>query len=153
MILTFVSEQMEEQYKKVKSGGLKLKGEKKHKKHKKHKKRSHSGDRDGEGEAKKSKRDAAEDCRKHGGWWAVEKYHEISGPVAIQFPNGCYIKAMDNGKFVLGAPHGDGEPPCPEEVGYFNVRIHFKPFIKILMAMKCGEGKFSLKSGFDRFIR
>jgi len=129
---------MEDQYGKVKSGGLKLKGEKKHKKHKKHKKRSHSDERGEGGDAKKSKKDQAEDCRLHGGWWVAEKYHEITGPVALQFSNGCYIKAMDNGKFVLGAPHGEGEPPCPEE---------------ILMAMRCGEGKFSLKSGFDRFIR
>lgn len=41
----------------------------------------------------------------------------MTGPVAIQFPNGCYMKAMDNGKFVLGAPHGEGEGPEPEEVG------------------------------------
>ena len=26
------------------------------------------------------------------------------------------MKAMDNGKFVLGAPHGDGEGPDPEEI-------------------------------------
>lgn len=49
---------------------------------------------------------------------------------------------MDNGKFVLGAPHGDGEGPDPEE---------------ILMAMRIGGegggGKISLKSGFDRFLR
>ena len=48
------------------------------------------------------------------------------------------MRAMDNGKFVLGAPHGDGEPPSPEEV---------------LMAMKTGEGKISLKSGYDKFLR
>ena len=45
---------------------------------------------------------------------------------------------MDNGKFVLGAPHGDGDQPSPEE---------------ILMAMKCGEGKISLKSGYGKFLR
>jgi hypothetical protein len=37
---------MEANYGKVKSGALKLKGEKKHKKHKKSKKREHSGDRE-----------------------------------------------------------------------------------------------------------
>ena len=50
------------------------------------------------------------------------------------------MKAMDNGKFVLGAPHGDGEGPDPEE---------------IMMAMRVGGegggGKVSLKSGFDRY--
>ena len=66
----------------------------------------------------------------------------MTGPVAIQFPNNCYMKAMDNGKFVLGAPHGDGDGPDPEE---------------IMMAMRVGGegggGKVSLKSGFDRFIK
>ena len=37
---------MEVHYGKVKSGALKLKGEKKHKKHKKNKKREHSGERE-----------------------------------------------------------------------------------------------------------
>ena len=67
-------------------------------------------------EVKKRKRDMKEDCDKHGGWWVAEKIFEVSGPVAIQMANSCYVKAMDNGKFVLGPPHGDGEPPAPEEV-------------------------------------
>eukprot|EP00088_Acartia_fossae_P056194 TRINITY_DN653_c1_g1_i7.p1 TRINITY_DN653_c1_g1~~TRINITY_DN653_c1_g1_i7.p1 ORF type:complete len:237 (-),score=62.68 TRINITY_DN653_c1_g1_i7:440-1087(-) len=74
----------------------------------------------------------------HGGWWLAESYTHIVGPVALQFSNGAYIKALDNGKFVLGAPHGDGEGPDPEE---------------ILMSMKVGEGKISLKSGFDKYLR
>lgn len=136
---------MDAQFAKVKTGGggLRLKGEKvkKAKKHKKSKKREREGD-EGEDEVKKAKREFKADCDKHGGWWAAEKYHEVTGPVAIQFPNGCYMKAMDNGKFVLGAPHGEGEGPEPEE---------------ILMAMRVGGegggGKISLKSGYDRFVR
>ena len=46
---------------------------------------------------------------RNGGWWNVDSYTHIVGPVALQFANGAYIKALDNGKFVLGAPHGDGE--------------------------------------------
>jgi len=68
------------------------------------------------GSSQGSKKEFKEDSMKHGGWWACEKYHEVTGPVAIQFPNNCYMKAMDNGKFVLGAPHGDGEGPDPEEI-------------------------------------
>ena len=49
-------------YGKVKSGSLKLKGEKKHKKHKKSKKREHSGDRADVDEAKKRRREVKEDC-------------------------------------------------------------------------------------------
>ena len=68
----------------------------------------------------------------------AEKIFEVTGPVAIQFPNSSYVRAMDNGKFVLGAPHGDGEPPAPEEV---------------LMDLRSGDGKISLKSGFDKYLR
>ena len=100
---------MDQEFAKVKrgGGGLRLKGEKvkKAKKHKKSRKREHEEDGSVE-EAKKSKREVKEDMERHGGWWAAEKYHEVSGAVAIQFPNNCYMKAMDNGKFVLGAPHG-----------------------------------------------
>ena len=53
---------------------------------------------------------------RNGGWWLAESYGHISGPVAIQFPNGAYMKALDNGKFMLGAPHGDGE------VGLLDIR-------------------------------
>ena len=55
----------------------------------------------------------------------------MSGPLAIQFPTGCYMKAMDNGKFVLGPPHGDGEPPAPEEILMAlkaTIRYHIKPY-------------------------
>ena len=89
-------------------------------------------------EAKKTRRDMKEDCEKHGGWWAAEKIYEIAGPVAIQFPNSCFMRAMDNGKFMLGPPHGDGEAPAPEE---------------IMMALRSGDGKVSLKSEFDKYLR
>ena len=42
----FQNKQMDAHYQKVKSGALKLKGEKSHKKHKKSKKREHSANRD-----------------------------------------------------------------------------------------------------------
>ena len=42
------------------------------------------------------------------------------------------------GKFMLGPPHGDGEAPAPEE---------------IMMALRSGDGKVSLKSGFDKYLR
>jgi len=130
---------MEDTFKKVKGGALLLKGEKK-KKHKKHKKRERSGEREEKGEkrVKKSQDSFQEDMKLHDGWWLADSYAHIVGPVAMQFSNGAFIKALDNGKFVLGAPHGDGEGPEPEE---------------ILMAMKVGEGKISLKSGFDKYLR
>jgi len=131
---------MEDTFRKAKGGALLLKGEKK-KKHKKHKKREHSADRE-DGSSKKPKKSSEDnfqkDMKNNGGWWNAEIYSHIVGPVALQFPNSAYIKALDTGKFMLGAPHGDGQGPEPEE---------------ILMAMRIGEGKISLKSGFDKYLR
>lgn len=135
---------MEEHFRKVKSGALVLKGEKKKKK-KKHRKREreeegdmHEEEEQEEGTKRVKKMTGAEDCAKHGGWWVTDNYSQLSGPVALQFSNSSYIKALDNGKFVLGAPPEPGQGPQPEE---------------ILMAMKVGEGKISLKSGYDKYIR
>jgi len=130
---------MEANLNKVKKGALVLKGEKK-KKHKKKHKRDRSGERgeDGKRVKKDNKSDFTKDMELHGGWWTAENYHHIVGPVALQFYNGAYMKALDNGKFVLGAPHNEGQGPEPEE---------------ILMAMRVGEGKISLKSGFDKYLR
>jgi hypothetical protein len=43
-----------------------------------------------------------------GGWWSVENFGQISGTLAIEFGERCYIKALDNGLFVLGPPHDEG---------------------------------------------
>ena len=43
-----------------------------------------------------------------GGWWSVQNFSEISGTLAIEFGERCYIKALDNGLFVLGPPHDEG---------------------------------------------
>jgi len=134
---------MEDSFKRVKKGALVLKGEKR-KKHKKHKKRERSEDRgedggNGPSRSKRSKEQSfQDDMQKHGGWWTVDSYPHVVGPVALQFHNGTYMKALDNGKFFLGGLHDDKEGPEPEE---------------ILMAMKVGESKFSLKSGFDKYLR
>merc|ERR1719309_285619 len=76
--------------------------------------------------------------QQHGGWWRVDSYPHVVGPVALQFYNGAFMKALDNGKFFLGSVHDEKQGPEPEE---------------ILMAIKIGEGKFSLKSGFDKYLR
>lgn len=43
-----------------------------------------------------------------GGWWSVQNFSQISGALAIEFGERCYIKALDNGLFVLGPPHDEG---------------------------------------------
>jgi protein FRG1 len=74
---------------------------------------------------------------RHGGYWKVKTFDEITGHISIEFGNKTYIKALDNGKFILGPPHGDGEVPDPEE---------------ILTAIKVNETKIALKSGYGKFL-
>lgn len=38
----------------------------------------------------------------------MQNFSQISGALAIEFGERCYIKALDNGLFVLGPPHDEG---------------------------------------------
>ena len=96
---------------KVKSGKLKLKGEKK--KHKKEKKKKR--DKQEADDARKAKKAEMSDRAKHGGWWAATELKHVTGPVAIQL-KGSFVKSVDDGTFTIGAPHGDGEGPEAEEI-------------------------------------
>lgn len=78
------------------------------------------------------------DCIKHGNWWKATKIEDISGPVAIEFGNHCYVKALDNGLFTLGPPHNEGDGPSPEE---------------ILTAISINERKVAFKSGYNKYLR
>ncbi|CAH0719809.1 unnamed protein product, partial [Brenthis ino] len=117
---------MSDEYAAVKRGKLILKGDKPKAKKRKHKKKDKTED---------EKID--EDCIKHAGWWKIQKYEDITGSVAIEFGNNAYISALDNGLFTVGAPHGDGEGPSPEE---------------IFTAFPAGENKFALKSGYGKYL-
>ncbi|XP_065359616.1 protein FRG1 homolog [Calliphora vicina] len=124
---------MSSEYDKVKIGKLVLKGEKhkkskKRKKDKEHKEESH----------KKSKTQVDEDALQHGGWWQAKLATEITGPVAIQFGDRAYVKALDNGLFTLGPPHRDGEGPDPEE---------------IFTAFPINERKVTFKSGYGKYLK
>ncbi|XP_074650866.1 protein FRG1-like [Tubulanus polymorphus] len=127
---------MADAYDFAKPGKLKLKGHKSHKKHKKSKKRHHSGD-DGASSSKKSKRLDKKDIELHGGWWEVDKYDHITGPICIELSKMAYIQALDNGLFTVGAPHGDGEGPIQPE---------------ILTAIRVNDTKVALKSGYDKYL-
>lgn len=96
---------MSDVYGSIKTGKLKLKGEKKHKK--KSKKRDREKDEDRK-DAKKKRTQEREDMDKHGGWWAVKEFKHITGPIVIQM-KGCYVKSLDDGTFTLGPPHDDGK--------------------------------------------
>gem|GEM_PF-4287049 len=51
---------------------------------------------------------AEEDTVRHGGWWKAKSYEQMTGTVCIEFSMGMYVRALDNGLFTLGAPHGEG---------------------------------------------
>ena len=90
------------------SGKLKLKGEKKkqHKKDKKAKKRKAEADALGE-----SNKKFREDRARHGGWWSASSHSHITGPIAIEFDDHCYVKALDDGTFTVGTKHDEGGKP------------------------------------------
>lgn len=46
----------------------------------------------------------------------MARVEEIKGNVCIGFGDRCYVKALDNGLFTLGAPHAEDEGPAPEEI-------------------------------------
>ena len=79
-----------------------------------------------------------EDALKHGGWWKATKVSDISGNVALEFGKGTYIKALDNGLFTLGFPHGEGEGPSPEEM---------------FTAFPINNTKVSFKSGYGKYLK
>ena len=96
----------------VKSGKLKLKGEKKKKKKEKKRKRDKEEEED---DTKRRKKAEASDIAKHGGWWSATQFKYITGPIAIEL-KGSFVKSVDDGTFTIGAPHDDGEGPEPEEI-------------------------------------
>ncbi|XP_035226501.1 protein FRG1-like isoform X2 [Stegodyphus dumicola] len=79
-----------------------------------------------------------EDAAKHGGWWNVSIFKEITGSIAIEFQPHCYVKALDSGLFILGGPHVPGSGPDPEE---------------ILTAVPISDSKIALKSGYNKYLR
>ncbi|CAK5109957.1 unnamed protein product [Meloidogyne enterolobii] len=114
-------------------GVLKLKGKKQLFKSKKNTEKN----------AKASSSKVDEDADERGGWRRIENEAELKGGIDIAIEHGdfskCYLSAMDNGKFTLGARHVcHGEPPNPEE---------------ILSLIKCpDEPKISLKTGFGKYV-
>ncbi|KAK2142417.1 hypothetical protein LSH36_958g00085 [Paralvinella palmiformis] len=120
---------MTDSYSFVKGGKLKLKGkkDKSHKKHKKHRKR--------ERETVDEKCD--DDTLRHGDWWSVEQFDDITGSIAVELKPMVYMLAQDNGLFVTGPSHDIGEGPSPEE---------------ILIAVRVNDSKIAMKSGFDKYL-
>eukprot|EP00096_Caligus_rogercresseyi_P015486 TRINITY_DN7918_c0_g1_i1.p3 TRINITY_DN7918_c0_g1~~TRINITY_DN7918_c0_g1_i1.p3 ORF type:complete len:278 (+),score=69.55 TRINITY_DN7918_c0_g1_i1:56-889(+) len=134
---------MSDVYRGSKSGKLVLKGDesKSRKKSKKHKKEKRRAEEESGGSSKSERKrlrlEAVRDREVHGGWWPVSDFKHITGPVVLQFGS-LYVKSLDDGSFGLGAPHGDGEGPDPEE---------------ILLAVRINDSKVAFKSGYDKYLR
>ncbi|XP_029989924.1 protein FRG1 [Sphaeramia orbicularis] len=113
-----------DEYSRVKSTKLVLKGLNKGKKKKN----------------KDKKRKAADDEEKVdviAGWWSVSSFGEITGMVAIEMQNNAYVHALDTGLFTLGAPHKDDEGPDPPEQ---------------FTAVKLSDTRIALKSGYGKYL-
>lgn len=118
-----------EAYSVGKSGKLKLKGEssKKSKKDKKHKKRKLEDTKDDFNKA---------DEISHAGGWLVDSYEQITGTIFIEFKELMYMHGLDNGLFVLGAPHQPEERP---EVGELVTAV---PIDNKFIAFKSAYSKY-----------
>ncbi|XP_065567131.1 protein FRG1-like isoform X2 [Artemia franciscana] len=80
---------------------------------------------------------STDDSPLYDGWWEVKKINDLTGQIAIEFGNRCFVRALDNGLFILGPPHDEGEGPDPEEV---------------FTAFKISDTKITLKSGYGKYL-
>jgi protein FRG1 len=125
---------MSDAYSIAKTGGglkLKLKGEGSSKdKPKKSKKRK--------SESEKSSSDLKhQDEVNHGGGWLCENFDQITGSVFIELQEYMYMHGLENGLFVIGAPHDPTERPSMEEV---------------LTAIRADENHIALKSAHGQYL-
>jgi len=122
-------------YNKVKTSKLTFKGEKRKKKHKEKKHKSKKVKIDKE-EVERLKGLQA-DTDAHGGWWLVSNVEEFKGLIAVEMGSHCYMSAMDNGKFTLGAPRPEGQgPDLPEQ----------------LTGVVLSDTKVAFKTGFGKYL-
>jgi protein FRG1 len=126
---------MADAYSMAKSGGLKLKlkGESSSKSSSKKAKKRKS---EGSG-ADTSKNLELQDELNHAGGWLVENFQQITGPVFIEFQEFMYMHGLDNGVFVMGAPHEAGERPASEE---------------ILTAVRVDDSHVAFKSAYGNYL-
>jgi len=79
-----------------------------------------------------------EDTREHGGWWPIKNETDVKpGTIAIETAPYTYLMALDNGRFIVGAPHQSGEGPYPEEI-----MTLIKPPDSNYITFKTGYGKY-----------
>ena len=119
----------------AKGGKLKLKGESssKEKRHKSKKRKSEGG-----GEHGSRLTDAKlEDELNHAGGWIVESVQQCTGTVFVELKEYMYMHGLDNGLFVLGAPHEPTERPDVSE---------------LLTAVRIDDKHVAFKSAYGKYL-
>eukprot|EP00040_Diaphanoeca_grandis_P040206 m.261585 g.261585 ORF g.261585 m.261585 type:complete len:274 (-) comp42460_c0_seq1:104-925(-) len=119
-----------DEYGKVRSGSLKLKGQKKMKK---------KGKRTGSKKAAKTDFDDLE--IRHGQFWLVKTFEHMLGNVLLETHAGGYITALDDGSVTATLPRPpDNEPenmPEPQD---------------IVIMMKVNDSRVAFKTAYGRYI-
>lgn len=115
-------------YSGVRIGKLKLKGDKK-KKQKKNKRPRE--------EVEESTSVDLCDSEQHGNWFQVAKFEQFTGSICLEFSPYQYVRALDNGNLILGAPHSQGEGPDQEE---------------IFVAVRVSPTHVAIKSGYNKYL-
>lgn len=116
------------EYSGVRIGKLKLKGDKK-RKHRKHK-RSRE-------EAEVDSLVDVNDSERHGNWFEVNKFEQLTGSICLEFSPHQYVRALDNGNLILGAPHSEYEGPDQEE---------------IFVAVRVSPSQVAIKTGYNKYL-
>lgn len=113
-----------------KIGKLKLKGE--------------SNSRNKSKKSKKRKSDSLnyanfqkEDEKAHGGGWLIDNFDQIIGSIFIEFKEFMYMHGLENGVFVIGAPHTPGDSPDQNET---------------FTAIKIDENHIAIKSAYGKYL-
>lgn len=122
-----------EAYSVAKSGKLKLKGESSSHRHKHKSKKSSKKDKSSE------KIDpSVQDELNHAGAWLVENLTQLTGTIVIELKEYSYMHGLENGVFVMGAPHEPTERPETCE---------------LLTAIRVNDDKnIALKSAYGKYL-
>lgn len=121
-------------YENVKTGKLKLKGEKKKKKKKRTHHEMEAGSSSSAPSPPETKKD---DSAKYGGWWSIDSYTEAINSVAFEVLPRCFIYSLETGIFKIGDVREKGEGPHPEE---------------IFTATRVGDTRIAIKSGYGKYL-
>jgi len=126
-------------YSSVRVGKLKLKGEKRKKKKQKTPKSDSPEDTQREADVA--------DAQNHGNWFPITRFEQMTGQVTIEMSPYQYVRALDNGLFILGAAHPPGETPDPEEI-----LTSIRPSNSTHIAFKSGYNKYLSIDNKNRLV-